>query len=112
MARSRAQPSASWCVVLGPLPAPTCSVRRHWRSRFGRTRQPTKFWRVPATICRHATDERDLAAGSLLKGKLAECLWWILVLADRLDVDITDAYAATLGGIETNLKASVARLPS
>jgi NTP pyrophosphatase (non-canonical NTP hydrolase) len=27
----------------------------------------------------------------LLRGKLAECLWWVLVLADRLDVDISDA---------------------
>jgi NTP pyrophosphatase (non-canonical NTP hydrolase) len=49
---------------------------------------------------------------TLLQGKLAECLWWILVLADRLDVDIDDAYAATLGAIESRLEATVARLPS
>lgn len=45
-----------------------------------------------------------------LRGKLAECLWWILVLARRLDVDITDAYGATLAEIEAHLGESVARL--
>ncbi len=48
---------------------------------------------------------------TLLQGKLAECLWWILVLADRLDVDIAEAYGTTLGGIEEHLQGSVARLP-
>ncbi|CAN5643591.1 hypothetical protein BH09CHL1_BH09CHL1_00960 [soil metagenome] len=38
-----------------------------------------------------------------LKGKLAECLWWILVLSDRLGVDITDAYTSTLDKIELGL---------
>jgi NTP pyrophosphatase (non-canonical NTP hydrolase) len=47
---------------------------------------------------------------SLLQGKLAECLWWVLVLADRVDVDITEAYATTLGGIESHLQESVSRL--
>ena len=39
---------------------------------------------------------------ALLEEKLAECLWWILVLADRLDVDIDAAYASTLGDVETH----------
>jgi hypothetical protein len=47
----------------------------------------------------------------LLRGKLAECLWWVLVLADRLDVDITDAYASKLGAIEAHLRSAVDRLP-
>ena len=47
----------------------------------------------------------------LLRGKLAECLWWVLVLADRLDVDISDAYASKLAGIETHLQAAVRDLP-
>jgi NTP pyrophosphatase (non-canonical NTP hydrolase) len=45
-----------------------------------------------------------------LAGKLAECLWWILILADRLDVDITTAFDKTLHGIESHLNASVERL--
>jgi NTP pyrophosphatase (non-canonical NTP hydrolase) len=46
----------------------------------------------------------------LLRGKLAECLWWVLVLADRLDVDITAAYTSKLGDIEAHLKAVAGRL--
>jgi NTP pyrophosphatase (non-canonical NTP hydrolase) len=42
-----------------------------------------------------------------LRGKLAESLWWILVLADRLDVDIADAYTAKLGAIEAHLTEAV-----
>jgi NTP pyrophosphatase (non-canonical NTP hydrolase) len=45
----------------------------------------------------------------LLRGKLAECLWWVLVLADRLDVDITDAYQAKLGAIEAHLQEAVGK---
>ncbi|HEY3328539.1 MAG TPA: MazG-like protein [Capsulimonadaceae bacterium] len=36
------------------------------------------------------TYEGDVAGE--LKSKMAECLWWILVLSDRLDVDISTAY--------------------
>jgi NTP pyrophosphatase (non-canonical NTP hydrolase) len=54
--------------------------------------------------------EGDVPA--LLRGKLAECLWWVLVLADRLDVDITDAYASKLGDIEAHLESAVSRLPT
>jgi hypothetical protein len=49
---------------------------------------------------------------TLLRGKLGECLWWILVLADRLDVDITDACKSTLGDIEAHLENVVKRLPA
>lgn len=44
------------------------------------------------------------------RGKLAECLWWVLVLADRLGVDIDDAYASTMGGIEAHLTERVEQL--
>lgn len=27
-----------------------------------------------------------------LKDKIAECLWWIFVLSDRLNVDISEAF--------------------
>lgn len=53
--------------------------------------------------------EGDVPA--LLEGKLAECLWWVLVLADRLEVDMDQAFGATMTTIETRLEASVARLP-
>lgn len=44
---------------------------------------------------------------SQLRGKLAECLWWVLDLADRLDVDIAEAYETTMGEIEAHLENSV-----
>ena len=47
---------------------------------------------------------------SLLREKLAECLWWVLVLADRLDIDMTDAYVSKLGAIEAHLQDVVSRL--
>jgi hypothetical protein len=48
---------------------------------------------------------------TLLGGKLAECLWWILVLADRLEVDLDAVFPSTLGEIESRLRASASRLP-
>jgi NTP pyrophosphatase (non-canonical NTP hydrolase) len=42
-----------------------------------------------------------------LSRKLSECLWWILVLADRLDVDIDDSFAETMDSIEAHLMRSI-----
>lgn len=44
-----------------------------------------------------------------LRHKLAECVWWTLVLADRLDVDLTDAFGATMDEIEGGLTDAVER---
>jgi NTP pyrophosphatase (non-canonical NTP hydrolase) len=60
-----------------------------------------------------ATEGRWAPGGDLdaqLKGKLAECLWWVLVLADRTGVDLAAAYASTMGDIEAHLEGSVERL--
>ena len=53
------------------------------------------------------TPEGDLP--SQLSAKLAECLWWVLVLSDRVGVDITEAFTANIGRIETGLKESIAK---
>ena len=45
-----------------------------------------------------------------LRGKLAECLWWILDLADRLEIDMDEAYVQTMDRIEGDLTRSVERL--
>jgi NTP pyrophosphatase (non-canonical NTP hydrolase) len=45
-----------------------------------------------------------------LRGKLAECMWWILVLADRLEIDIDAAYSETMIRIEERLTQSITRL--
>lgn len=39
-----------------------------------------------------------------LKKKLPECLWWILVLSDRLGVDVTDAFTTFIDKLDTELK--------
>jgi NTP pyrophosphatase (non-canonical NTP hydrolase) len=41
-----------------------------------------------------------------LQDKLAECLWWILVLSDRLDIDITQAYLSKVKDLQAGLSAS------
>jgi NTP pyrophosphatase (non-canonical NTP hydrolase) len=58
-----------------------------------------------------ATEGRWVPEGDLpsqLSTKLADCLWWILVLADRLDVDIGEAFTANMDRIQTGLEASIA----
>jgi len=45
-----------------------------------------------------------------LQHKLAECLWWILALSDRLGVDIAEAFETFAGGVETDLAKAVAGL--
>lgn len=46
-----------------------------------------------------------------LTSKLAECLWWILVLADRLDVDINEAFTAFMDRLDSDLETSVSTAP-
>ncbi|BBG00887.1 MULTISPECIES: hypothetical protein [Pseudonocardia] len=43
-----------------------------------------------------------------LHHKLAECLWWVFVLADRLGVDAPEAYASTMDRIGADLSRAVA----
>ncbi|GGP13933.1 hypothetical protein LDL08_20525 [Nonomuraea glycinis] len=42
-----------------------------------------------------------------LRHKLAECMWWIFVLADKLDVDLPEAYEATMSGISAGLRQTL-----
>jgi hypothetical protein len=44
----------------------------------------------------------------LLAAKLSECLWWILVLGGRLEVDIEAAFDERMDKIEAHLLASIA----
>lgn len=44
-----------------------------------------------------------------LEHKLAESLWWVFVLADRLDIDITESYARTMSTIRDGLRSTVDR---
>src|SRR6266496_3307299 len=59
-----------------------------------------------------AAEDRWLYKGDLpreLEDKLSECLWWVLVLADRLGVDITKAFTAKMNELDVQLTKSVAR---
>ncbi|MCW2959821.1 MAG: hypothetical protein JWM90_208 [Thermoleophilia bacterium] len=51
--------------------------------------------------------EGDIALQT--KDKLAESLWWILVLARRLDIDIDAAFADKMQRIDAGLRDSIAR---
>lgn len=42
-----------------------------------------------------------------LRHKLAECLWWIFVLADKLDVDLSEAYEVTMNRISVGLQQTL-----
>jgi hypothetical protein len=44
-----------------------------------------------------------------LKHKLAESMWWTFVLADRLGIDMVEAYGDTMSRIRANLEGSIAR---
>jgi hypothetical protein len=59
-----------------------------------------------------AAEERWLHEGDVpreLEDKLSECLWWVLVLADRLGVDISNAFTAKMNDLDRQLTKSVAR---
>lgn len=51
----------------------------------------------------------DGDADAELKHKLAETLWWVFVLADKLDIDIDQAFIDTMATIRTGLDATIAR---
>jgi NTP pyrophosphatase (non-canonical NTP hydrolase) len=38
-----------------------------------------------------------------LRYKLSESLWWVIVIAERLGIDITDAYTQTMDRVETTI---------
>lgn len=53
-----------------------------------------------------ASEGRWVHGGNLqseLKGKIAECLWWLLVLSDRLDIDITQEFTSFMDKLDTEL---------
>lgn len=39
-----------------------------------------------------------------LEHKLGECIWWVIVLAERMDIDIGEALDKFLSKTENNLK--------
>jgi NTP pyrophosphatase (non-canonical NTP hydrolase) len=59
-----------------------------------------------------AAEGRWLHEGDVPKemaDKLAECLWWVLVLSDRMGVDMTKAFSAKMNELDMQLTESVER---
>ncbi|GHI99353.1 hypothetical protein ACFY1G_33155 [Streptomyces olivaceus] len=46
-------------------------------------------------------------ANAELRHKLAECMWWTFVLADKLGVDMPEAYEATMDKIADGLEQTL-----
>ena len=44
-----------------------------------------------------------------LEHKLAESMWWTFVLADKLGIDMDDAFTVTMTKIRDDLEATIAR---
>lgn len=44
-----------------------------------------------------------------LKYKLAESIWWTFVLADKLGIDLDEAYADAMASIRAGLESTIAR---
>lgn len=58
-------------------------------------------------LAHDGTWDIDGDVDSELQHKLAESLWWIFVLADRLDIDMSEAFSATMDRIQEGLEKSV-----
>ncbi|WP_052574102.1 hypothetical protein [Haloferula sp. BvORR071] len=57
-----------------------------------------------------AKEDRWVHQGDLpreLEDKLSECLWWVLVLAERTGVDISKAFTAKMNELSADLTKSV-----
>ncbi|MFW6775650.1 hypothetical protein ACOACO_15305 [Nocardioides sp. CPCC 205120] len=55
------------------------------------------------------TWEIDGDPRSELEHKLAESMWWTFVLADRLGIDLEQAYGDTMKKIRSGLETTIAR---
>ncbi|NQX37120.1 hypothetical protein [Herbiconiux sp. VKM Ac-2851] len=44
-----------------------------------------------------------------LKHKLAESMWWLFVLADKLDIDLDEAFTTTMDTIRSGLEKTIER---
>ena len=66
------------------------------RARYGRA------WTTEELMLGLAGDVGDLAK---LKHELADCLWSVLVLSQRLDIDLEDAFFETMDDLERHIQS-------
>jgi NTP pyrophosphatase (non-canonical NTP hydrolase) len=60
-------------------------------------------------LARDGTWDIDGDVRAQLQQKLVESMWWVMVLADRLDIDMADAFVSTMDRIEADLQDAVGR---
>jgi len=60
-------------------------------------------------LARKGTWPIDGDTDAELKHKLSEALWWVFVLAERLEIDIDQAFAETMSSIRGNLNHTISR---
>jgi NTP pyrophosphatase (non-canonical NTP hydrolase) len=58
-------------------------------------------------LAHNGTWDIDGDVNAQLEHKLSESLWWVIIIAERLGIDITDAYAGTMDTIERGLAQAV-----
>ncbi|MBY4275378.1 hypothetical protein HQO27_20190 [Rhodococcus fascians] len=58
-------------------------------------------------LANDGTWEIDGNVDKQLQHKLAESMWWIFVLADRLEIDMSQAFTTTMNRIHAGLEATV-----
>ena len=60
-----------------------------------------------------AAEGRWLHEGNVpeeLSGKLAECMWWLLMIARRLNVNLSEAFPAKMDQLEAQLTGSIQKI--
>lgn len=62
-------------------------------------------------LANDGTWDIDGDVNAQLQHKLAESMWWVMTIADRLDIDIADAFATTMDRIESGLSEAVGPQP-
>jgi NTP pyrophosphatase (non-canonical NTP hydrolase) len=60
-------------------------------------------------LARNGTWDIDGDPRAELEHKLAETMWWTFVLADKLGIDLDQAYSDTMTSIHAGLEATIAR---
>jgi len=82
--------------------------RQHHGSEWTVEEDALAFLTDAGLVGRHAMSQQGRwpanATEKELEHKLGECIWWLVVLADRMDIDIKEATEKFLGKTEQLLK--------
>ncbi|WP_396599678.1 hypothetical protein [Frigoribacterium sp. R86507] len=62
-------------------------------------------------LAHSGTWDIDGDAGAELEHKLAESIWWVIVIAERLGIDIATSFTTTMNSIESGLRGAIEAAP-